>query len=186
MAEHLTRAAGWPWLAGLLLAAPFAAVMSTCDSFLLMVSSALVRDVYQRNINPNASDKKIRRLSYAATTLVGIAALWGALNPPVYLQDIIVYTGSGLGACFLAPMALGLYWTRMNTPGALAGMLAGFFTHMALYGGGFILYGRLQPICIYNFDPLIPAMFISLIVSLLAALMTEPPSRQTVRKFFYR
>ena len=53
MKKSLTRAAGWPWLAGLLLAAPFAAVMSTCDSFLLMVSSAVVRDVYQRNINPN-------------------------------------------------------------------------------------------------------------------------------------
>ena len=46
-----------PWLAGLLVAAPFAAVMSTVDSFLLMISSAIVRDVYQRDINPAASEK---------------------------------------------------------------------------------------------------------------------------------
>ena len=51
-ARALTTAAGHPWLAGLLVAAPFAAVMSTVDSFLLMISSALVRDVYQRNLNP--------------------------------------------------------------------------------------------------------------------------------------
>lgn len=48
----ITENAGLAWLGGLLVAAPFAAVMSTVDSFLLMISSALVRDVYQRNINP--------------------------------------------------------------------------------------------------------------------------------------
>ena len=48
MAVQLTAAIGQGWLAGLLVAAPFAAVMSTVDSFLLMISSAVVRDIYQR------------------------------------------------------------------------------------------------------------------------------------------
>src|SRR5690606_35326353 len=56
MAVYLTTQAGVAWLAGLLVAAPFAAVMSTVDSFLLMISSGLVRDIYQRNLNPEAQE----------------------------------------------------------------------------------------------------------------------------------
>ena len=62
LAEQVTRVAGTPWLAGLLVAAPFAAVMSSVDSFLLMISSALVRDIYQRNINPRASEQAMKRM----------------------------------------------------------------------------------------------------------------------------
>ena len=60
MAVTLTSDIGQGWLAGLLVAAPFAAVMSTVDSFLLMISSALVRDIYQRNINPDVSEHERR------------------------------------------------------------------------------------------------------------------------------
>jgi len=186
MAEHLTAAAGWPWLAGLLVAAPFAAVMSTVDSFLLVISSAVVRDTYQRHVNPRASEATIRRLSYAVTVLVGLAAVLGALYPPRYLQDIIVYTGSGLASCFLVPMALGVYWPRVTTAGATAGMLGGFLSHFSLYGAGFIVYGRFQAVRIANFDPLIPGMVVSLLAAVVVTLITAPPPERLVRKFFYQ
>ena len=99
MAVLLTENVGMVWLAGLLVAAPFAAIMSTVDSFLLVISSAVVRDLYQRNINPEAlSEKTVKRLSYFSTLIVGTVALLGAVNPPRFLQDIIVYVGSGLAA----------------------------------------------------------------------------------------
>lgn len=186
IAEHLSAAAGWPWLAGLLVAAPFAAVMSTVDSFLLMISSAIVRDIYHRHINPEATERTIRRLTYFVTLLVGIAAVLGALNPPTYLQDIIVYTGSGLASGFLVPMALSLYWSRMNAAGAIAGMLAGFVSHLALYGAGFIVYGRFQAIQMASLDPLIPGVAVSLVASVGVALVTAPPPPGLVRKFFGR
>jgi Na+/pantothenate symporter len=186
MAEHLAVAAGWPWLAGLLVAAPFAAVMSTVDSFLLMISSALVRDVYHRHINPHATEATIRRLTYFVTLLVGVAAVLGAFNPPAFLQDIIVYTGSGLAACFLAPMGLALYWSRMNAPGAIAGMLAGFLSHLALYGVGFIVHGGFQAVRIASLDPLIPGVAISLVTAVTLSLATAPPPEGLVRTFFGR
>jgi len=186
MAEHLTTAAGWPWLAGLLVAAPFAAVMSTVDSFLLMISSAVVRDVYQRHLNPRASEATIRRLTYTVTLLVGVAAVLGALHPPRYLQDIIVYTASGLASCFLVPMALGLYWPRLTTAGATAGMLGGFAVHLGLYGAGFAVYGRFQAVQIAGLDPLIPGLIASLVASILVTRFTAPPPEHLVRRFFYR
>ena len=96
MAKSLTSSAGFPWLAGLLVAAPFAAVMSTVDSFLLMSSSGVVRDIYQRNINPAASEKTIKRLTYLVTLAIGSAAMVAAINPPQYLEQVIIFTGSGL------------------------------------------------------------------------------------------
>jgi len=186
MAEHLAIAAGWPWLAGLLVAAPFAAVMSTVDSFLLMISSALVRDVYHRHVNPRATERTIRRLTYVVTFLVGVAALLGALNPPAYLQDIIIYTGSGLASCFLVPVGLGLYWPRMNAAGAIAGMLGGFLFHVALYGTGFMVHGGFQAVRIANLDPLIPALAVSLAAAVGVSLTAAPPQECLLRRFFRR
>ena len=131
IAVVLTENIGMGWLAGLLIAAPFAAVMSTVDSFLLMISSALVRDIYQRNINEAATEAKIKKLSYFFTLIVGLGALVGAMYPPEFLQDIIVYTGSGLAAAFLAPVVYALYWPRSNYQGCIAAMLGGFGTHLA-------------------------------------------------------
>src|SRR5207245_1905795 len=61
-----------PWLAGVLLAAPYAAIMSTVAAFILMISSALVRDVWQRNVDPDMSPRAARIASYSVTAAVGV------------------------------------------------------------------------------------------------------------------
>lgn len=187
MAVALTHNIGAGWLAGLLIAAPFAAVMSTMDSFLLMISSALVRDIYQRNINPDVSERTIKRMSYLCTLLVGLAAMLGALNPPQFLQDIIVYTGSGLAACFLGPMIFALYWPRANAQGCMAGMLAGFAAHLAMYAGGIFANGSFfRPYQVLNFDPIIVGLLVSFATVYVVTLLTNPPPEELVRKYFYR
>ncbi len=187
MAKVTTELAGAPWLAGLLVAAPFAAVMSTMDSFLLMISSAVVRDIYQRNINPRASEKTIKRLTYAATVAVGTVAMLAAVSPPQFLQDIIVFTGSGLSTSFLAPVALMLYWPRFNLSGAIAGTLGGFSTHVTLYGVGTILAGgTVKPYYLLGFHPFMVGAVSSFIIAIVATLMSPPPQGHLVRKYFYR
>ncbi len=184
LAEQVTRNAGTPWLAGLLVAAPFAAVMSSVDSFLLMISSALVRDVYQRDVNPEASEKQLKRMTYLVTSLVGVAAFLGAVNPPEYLQAIIVFTGGGLSGSFLIPVALAMYWPRFNSKGAIAAMIAGFVTHTASYSIGWMIYGEFRPMKIAGFDPFIPQLVVSLLAGVLVCLSTRPPRAKLVRQFF--
>ena len=186
LAEHVTRVAGMPWLAGLLVAAPFAAVMSTVDSFLLMISSAIVRDVYQRNIRPDASEQKLKRLTYLVTAFVGIAALIGAINPPEYLQNIIVFTGGGLSACFLFPVALALYWPRFNAQGAIASMLGGFVAHVALYAIGLYKYQGFRPLKIYGLDPFIPELVVSLVAAIVVTNMYPAPRKGLIERFFFK
>src|SRR5207302_10421236 len=80
-----------PYLAGLILAAPYGAVMSTVSGFLLIISSGLVRDLYQRFLRPAASDKEIEWASYAATVAVGLVVCLLALRPPQFLQLIVIF-----------------------------------------------------------------------------------------------
>ena len=115
MALRLTE--DWPLLGGLILAAPFAAAMSAVAGFLLLMSSSLVRDLYQRNINPNVSQRGVKRVSYGTTAVVGLIVTLAALQPPPYLQMLIVFTGAGMGCTFLAPTVLGLYWRRATRAG---------------------------------------------------------------------
>jgi sodium/pantothenate symporter len=187
IAVYLTNGIGAAWLGGLLIAAPFAAVMSTVDSFLLMISSAMVRDIYQRNINPKASEGTIKKLSYLCTLIVGSAAMIVAINPPNFLQDIIVYVGSGLAACFLAPVVFLLYWPRSNVQGCTIGMLAGFTAHFSMYvTGAFVNDSFFRPYRLLDFDPIIVGLVISFTITYLATLATPAPPQELVRKYFYR
>ena len=161
LAAKVTGDAGVPWLAGLLLAAPFAAVMSSVDSFLLMVSSAVVRDIYQNRVNPNASEKRLKRLSYLVTAVVGILAMLAVLNPPQYLQDLIVFATSGLAGCFLMPVLLGLYWPQITAKGAIAGMLGGLSCHLSLYIAGYLIEDKFVAFKLLEFDPFIWSLVVS-------------------------
>ncbi|MEZ4703399.1 MAG: hypothetical protein R2834_23920 [Rhodothermales bacterium] len=186
MAFTLADAARMPWLAGLIIAAPFAAAMSTVDSFLLMIASSVVRDMYQQHVNPSVSEARVRAMSYTCTLIVGGLATVGALYPPQFLQYVIVFSGGGLSAAFLAPMALGLYWPRFNKAGALAAMLGGFGAYLAMYVVGFVATGTTQPWRPAGLDPLIWGFAASLIGALVATMATPPPPRQVVQTFFGR
>lgn len=187
MAVTLTTNIGAGWLAGLLVAAPFAAVMSTVDSFLLLISSAVVRDFYQRNVNPAAPQKTLQKLSYLCTILVGAGVMVAALNPPEFLQYLIVYVGSGLAACFLAPMTFALYWKRTTTQGAIAAMAIGFLSHLALYIGGALNgSGFDKPLRPFEFDPVVVGIVMSFLSGYFVSLLTAPPSNDIIEKYFYR
>lgn len=186
MAAALTANAGVPWLAGLLVAAPFAAIMSSVDSFLLLVSSGVVRDIYQQNYSPNASDKILKRLSHLVTLALGVFSVIAVLNPPQFLQDLIVFASAGIGACFLMPMALALYWPRMTANGCIAGMLSGGLTILIFYGIGTIVNGKFSEYNLLDFHPFIWSIFVAGGAIYCVSRVDEKPSEELVVKFFGR
>jgi sodium/pantothenate symporter len=182
----LTSNAGVPWLAGILLAAPFAAVMSSVDSFLLMVSSSIVRDIYQNRMNPDAEERVLKRLSYIVTAVVGLAAMIAVINPPTLLQDLIVFASGGLAGCFLIPVMLMLFWKRMNGAGAIAGMIGGFTMHTSLLVGGIILNdGAFKVLEPFDIAPLIWDLLVSALCAIGACLIARTPKPELVDEFFY-
>ena len=186
MVVFLTENAGVAWLGGLLVAAPFAAVMSTVDSFLLMISSALVRDVYQRNVRPDVAEVKLRRLSYLCTVCIGAGAVMASVNPPQFLQDIIVYTGSGLAACFLGPVVFALYWPRATAGGCMVGMVGGFLAHLGLYAAGSVVNGSFfVPVRVLDMDPILWGLGVSFLGSYLGGRWVGVVDEGLVWKFFW-
>jgi SSS family solute:Na+ symporter/sodium/pantothenate symporter len=192
MALALTE--DWPLLGGLILAAPYAAAMSAVAGFLLLMSSSLVRDIYQRNINPAVSPRLIRWVSYGTTAVVGVIVTVAALRPPRYLQQLIVFTGAGMGCTFLAPTVLALYWRRATREGALAALVSGFVGVSGFYVLGWLKVGKagmtgpaaedFAPLYLFGLDPVIYGLLISFVLGIGVSLMTNPMPAEAVDRYF--
>lgn len=122
-----------PWVAGIVLAAPLAAMMSTIDSLLLLVSSAVVKDLYINYIKPDASKGHVKTVSMIVTGMVGIVSFLLAINPPDLLIYLNLFAFGGLEAAFVWPLVLGLYWKYANKYGAIASMLTGIISYIAIH-----------------------------------------------------
>jgi sodium/pantothenate symporter len=184
-----------PYIAGLIIAAPFGAVMSTVSGWLLIISSGLVRDLYQRFFRPQASEKEIEKASYLGTVLVGVVVCIIALNPPEYLQLIVVFSSSGMAASFLAPAAYGAFWRRANGIGMIAAMLGGAGVTLGLYAYGMILAktgfdpgigagGALSPYYLLGLDPCVWGISASFLAGAVVSLMAAPPEAELVDRMF--
>ncbi len=184
MTFAVTEAASVPWLAGILVAAPFAAAMSTVDSFMLMISSSLVRDIYQHQFNPSASERTIKRLSYLCMIVVGVVVTIAAINPPKFLQYFIVFAGGGLSTSFLVPMIMTLYWRRSNTPGVLAAMFGGLGVYLSFYVLAFIRLGELKPLPFLWLDQFAWGVIASGVIGVAVTWLTPPPANENVDRFF--
>jgi sodium/proline symporter len=114
-----------PWVAGLLLAAVLAAIMSTLSCQLLVCSSALTEDFYKAFLRPQASQRELvwmGRLTLIAVSLVAIGLAW---DPNNRVLDLVSYAWAGFGSAFGPVVLLSLTWRRMTRNGALAGMFTG-------------------------------------------------------------
>lgn len=114
-----------PWIAGIMLAAILSAIMSTIDSQLLVSSSALAEDFYQKVIKRNASEKEVLFVGRLCVLVISLIALLLALNPGDTILKIVAYAWGGFGAAF-GPVVLASLFSRKTTwQSALAGMIAG-------------------------------------------------------------
>lgn len=149
-----------PVMAGIFLAAPLAAIMSTINAQLLQVSSVLIKDLFL-SIKPEAkkNDKALTRASVLITFIFGALLIIAAWNPPDMVIWLNLLAFGGLEAVFLWPLVLGLYWKKANACGALSSMIIGAATYILL-----ISYN----IKIFDFQPIVPTLLLGLIVFIIA------------------
>jgi SSS family solute:Na+ symporter/sodium/pantothenate symporter len=179
---------GGKFLAGLILAAPFGAVMATVSSYLVVIASGLVRDIYQRFLNPSATDRQMRLVTYAAMVLVGLIAVGANLRPPQYLQAIVVFSGTCGATAFVVPALMACYWRRATAAGTLAAMLAGVGTTLALYAAGWVggtfATATYRPYLLLGLEPLLWGLAASLPAGIIVSLLTRPPEEAVVSRCF--
>jgi len=138
-----------PFVAGIVLAAPMAAIMSTVDALLILVSSALVKDVYLNYIKPNADDDQVKKISFSVTAIIGILVILLALSPPDLIVWLNLFSFGGLESVFIWPVILGLYWSKGNKYGAITSMILGMGSYILLdrfYPNAFGLHTVVMPI----------------------------------------
>ena len=163
-----------PVVAGILLAAILAAVMSTADSQLLVCSTAFAEDFYKDIFHPEASQNRVLWVGRAAVVGISVLATLIALDPDSSVLNMVSYAWAGFGAAFGPALLVSLFWKNMTRNGALAGIVVGGLTVVIweqLSGGLFELYS------------LIPGFVFSLIAIGLFSLLGQNDSLK-VREFF--
>ena len=139
----LSQALFSPAVAGVLLAAVLAAVMSTVSSQLLVSSSVIAEDFWKRLFRPRAEAPELLKVGRGSVVLISAAAILLALDRDSTVLSLVAYAWAGFGAAFGPVVILSLFWGRMTRNGALAGMIAGAVTVIVwkqLSGGIFDLY----------------------------------------------
>ncbi len=152
------------FVAGIVLAAPMAAIMSTVDSLLILVSATIVKDLYVNYIKPDSSEKQIKTLSFYVTTIVGLLVVFFAMTPPDLIIWLNLFAFGGLESVFIWPVVLGLYWEKGNKYGAIASMIVGM--------GSFIIIDQYFPTPFGMHTVVLPIVF-SFLVYVTVSLLTS-------------
>ncbi len=117
-----------PLIAGFLLAAILAAIMSTISSQLLVTSSSLTEDFYKTFLHKNATDKQQVFVGRMSVVLVAVVAVFFAYDRSHSILSLVSNAWAGFGSAFGPLVILSLYWKKTNRHGAMAGMLTGAIT----------------------------------------------------------
>ena len=153
-----------PFVAGFMLAAILAAIMSTISSQLLVSSSALVEDLYHAFNRKELGEKRSVLLGRVAVMIVSVVAALMAWQADDSILKLVSFAWAGFGASFGPVVLLALFWRRLTRWGALAGMTTGAVVAAVwanLPGGIFDLY------------ELLPGFVANLIVTIVVSLSTE-------------
>ena len=165
------------FLAGIVMSGILAATMSSSDSYLLIASSALSRDIYKGIFKKDATDKQVMFVSRITLLLVSLFGIFIALDENSVIFKVVSFAWAGFGATFGPIILFSLFWKRTTREGAIAGMLTGgsmvFIWNMLIsrLGGVFAIY------------ELFPAFVLSCIAIVVVSLMTKKPDQAILDEF---
>jgi sodium/proline symporter len=168
-----------PWIAGILLSAILAAVMSTLSCQLLVCSAALTEDFYKVFVRPHASQTELVWCGRLMVLLVALVAIGLASNPETRVLGLVSYAWAGFGCAFGPVVLLSLTWARMTRNGALAGMLVGAASVIFWHNGAWFGFAS-GPI--FGLFEMVPGFILSSIAIVLVS-QFGAPSAQMQAKF---
>jgi sodium/proline symporter len=114
------------WLAGIFISGAIAAMMSTADSQLLVITSSVIEDIYHKTLgNDTVSEKKLLKLSRIITIVVGSIGFIISITSQDLVFALVSYAWAGLGSSFGPALLMTLWWKKTTAKGVLAGMITG-------------------------------------------------------------
>ena len=176
--------AGLPqWFCGYLAAGAISAAFSTVSGLLLAAGSAASHDIYYRVINPDASEGSRMMVSKLGVFILGLIVIAFALKPFALIAQIVAMAFAIAGNTIFPTFLLGVWWSRSNKYGAIAGMLVGLVltAFFFFWGKGAGKGTALSSLIPFTSSSLI-LMPTALIVNIVVSMATPPPSVE-IRKF---
>jgi len=166
-----------PWIAGFLLAAILAAIMSTVDSQLLVSSSVLTRDIYQALLRKDASNSELVWVGRATVIIIAFIAWYISTDKNSSVLQLVSYAWAGFGAAFGPLVILSLYNANITALGAIASMVVGSLT--------VIVYKQLEGGVggIFDLYELVPGFILAWIALLVFSKFGEGASKETKETF---
>ncbi|HMS35645.1 MAG TPA: sodium:proline symporter, partial [Arachnia sp.] len=163
-----------PLVAGLVLAAVLAAIMSTFSSQLIVCSSALVEDIYKVLKKSPPTERRLVTLGRFCVLAVSIVAALLAVNPNDSILGLVAFAWAGFGASFGSIIVLSLYWRKLTNWGALAAMVVGAVT--------VFLWNRAEG-GIFDLYELLPGFAFALLTAVIVSLLTYSHDEEIQAEF---
>ncbi|GJM29787.1 MAG: sodium/solute symporter [Cyclobacteriaceae bacterium] len=168
------------WVIALVAAGGLAAALSTAAGLLLVISTSVAHDLIKKQINPKISERGELMIARIAAAFAVVVAGYFGINPPDFVAAVVALAFGLAAASFFPAIVLGIFYSRMNKEGAIAGMLVGLISmllYILKFKFGFLGGGGPQDwwfgISPEGFGT--AAMIINFAVSLIVSRFTPPP-----------
>ncbi|WP_367680480.1 sodium/proline symporter PutP [Candidatus Fukatsuia anoeciicola] len=162
-----------PWVAGIVLSAILAAVMSSLSCQLLVCSSVITEDLYKAFFRKTASQKELVYVGRFMVLLISLVAIMLAANPNNRVLGLVSYAWAGFGAAFGPVVLISVIWSRMTRNGALIGIIVGTMTVIIWKHFGWL-----------NLYEIIPGFFLASLSIIIISLMGAEPCKKITSRFY--
>ncbi len=113
------------WVVGLVAAGALAAALSTAAGLLLVISTSVAHDLLRRGIRPEISEHQELVIARIAAGAAVVVAGYFGIHPPGFVAEVVAFAFGLAAASFFPAIVMGIFSTRMNREGAIAGMVTG-------------------------------------------------------------
>ena len=161
-----------PIIAGIVLSAVLAAIMSTASSQLLVAASAFAQDFYKTLLRKDADQTELVWISRASVLMIASTAVYLGFNPNSFILDMVAYAWAGFGAAFGPAILMSLFWKRTTKAGVIAGIIVGGVT--VLVWKQFELFGLYE---------IVPGFIFSIIAIYVVSKLDKEPKREILDTF---
>ena len=172
-----------PWIAGIILSAILAAVMSTLSCQLLVCSSAITEDFYKGFLRKNAQQRELVWVGRLMVLAIAVISILIAANPESKVLGLVSYAWAGFGAAFGPIVILSVLWKRITAYGALSGMVAGALTVVAWAEWVKKPALAAHETGLLTMYEIVPGFIACLIVAIVVSLVGKEPSREIQERF---
>jgi len=165
-----------PVAGSLLLVGALSAIMSTCDSIMIISASGISHDLYGKLLRPDATEPEKLRINRWSVLLVGSVPIALTFVDLGLVQEVVVDYAKIIASFFFVPVVFGLNWRRGTTAGAIASMVGGF--------AAFFVWWSFGPDYPWGLDPIFPGVGVSLLLFLAVSAATRPVPASALAPFF--